>query len=98
MAYQHELQFVFSNPLNAEEVKWTDEEIGQLRLYVLKRTLSSVKDGRTGLRSRTEAIEWMMDESNHPFSYVTCCIDAGFNPYTLRDLVIDSIKRNNKGR
>jgi len=93
MAYQYELHLIFSTSLDDEKVKWTDEKIGQLRLYVLKKTLASIKDGRTSLHIRTEAIEWLMDDSIQPFSYFTCCIEAGLNPQILRDLIVGSIKR-----
>ncbi|MFC1381321.1 MAG: hypothetical protein G8D84_21685 [gamma proteobacterium symbiont of Clathrolucina costata] len=93
-AQQYELPLAPPSPPD-EEVEWTDWEIEQLRLYVLKKTLSLFHDRRNCLKARTEALDWLMDDSIHPFSYVVCCEVAGVDPDTMRAMVVDAIKRNN---
>ena len=91
MANQFELPFVFEPP--DDEINWEDEDIEGLRKYVLKKTLSSLRSGKGSLKTRTECLEWLMDDSVTPFSYVVCCDAMDLDPYTLRDMTIDTLRR-----
>lgn len=92
MAYQYELPFVFDPP--NEGSIWTDDDIELLRIYVLRKTISSLTDGRVCLITRTDSLEWMMDNSIHPFSYLVCCEAMEVNPIMLREMVVEILKRN----
>lgn len=92
MAYQYELPLVFEPP--DEESRWTDDDIERLRIYVFRKTLASLTDGRVCLKVRTESLEWLMDNSIHPFSYLVCCEAMDENPIKLREMVVEILKRN----
>jgi hypothetical protein len=92
MAIQYEqLSFVFEPP--EEDVDWTDELVEQLQAYVLKKSLSLLGDGRVCLKTRTECLDWLLDDSIHPFSFHVCCYAMDVNPLTLREKTIGFIKR-----
>lgn len=92
MAIQYEqLSFVFEPP--EDDVDWTEEDVEQLQIYVLKKTLSSLQDGRVCLVTRTECLDWLLDDSIHPFSFRICCYAMNVNPIAIRDMTIDLIKR-----
>lgn len=51
---------------------WTDEEIIELRCFMLLRHFKYILDGRNGSKSVTEAWDWIMDDSIAPFSFSVC--------------------------
>lgn len=91
-------QFIF--PVNVDHqspvINWTDEDIARIRIGVLKKTLSIFSDGRSCLRARTEALEWLMDDSIHPFSFPICCEAIELDAVSLRDKVLEMLKRSKK--
>lgn len=91
MTYQLELPFVIESP--DEESSWTDDEVERLRIYVLKKSLSSLIDGRVCLKARTESLVWLMDNSIHPFSFLVCCEAMDVNSIKLREMVVEILKR-----
>jgi len=91
MVYQYELQLEIVVPSEISE--WTDEGIDELRVSLLEKMLASVDDKRVNLKTRTENVEWILDDSIHPFSFLVCCEAAGVNPYKLREKLIDNINR-----
>ena len=90
--YQHELLLLLDNN-DDEDYVWTDEGIEQLRIFVLKKTLSSLHDGRACLKARTESLDWLLADTIHPFSFLVCCECMGLDPDKLREMVVDSLKR-----
>jgi len=92
MSYQYELPLVLE--VSEEVFIWTEKDVEQLRMYVLTKTLSSLTDGRACLKVRTESLDWLMDEAIHPFSFRVCCESMDVNPEVLRELVVETIKRN----
>lgn len=86
-----QLSFVFDPP--EDEVDWTDEDVEQLKIYVWKKSISSLKDRRVCLRTRTECLDWLLDDSIHPFSFRSCCNAVNVNPAAIRDKMIEIIKR-----
>jgi len=92
MAFQYELPFFFEDPI--EEVdEWSDEEILELRSYLLHKTLSILEDGRSCLSVRTESLYWLMSDVIHPFSFRVCCEAEGVDPDRMREGVIHLMKQ-----
>lgn len=94
------MSYQFRLPVNVDHqgsvINWTDEDIARLRRGVLKKTLSIFSDGRSCLRARTEALEWLMDDSIHPFSFRICCESIEVDAVSLRDKVLEMLKRRKK--
>lgn len=94
------MSYQFNLPVNVVHqgsvINWTDEDIVRLRKGVLKKTLSLLADGRSCLRARTEALEWLMDDSIHPFSFRICCEAIEVDAVSLRDKVLKMLKRSKK--
>ncbi len=63
---------------------WTDEEILKVQEGMLIQALDEIRDGRKSDRMRKEAIEWLMRESDEPFSADICALNCGYNINTLR--------------
>ena len=104
MAYQLELPLFFDEehyednalekgPCLDDVIEWTDEDIDMLRAFVFEKTLYPLQDSRASLAARTDSVEWLMDDSMHPFSYIVCCGVMGVDPYEFRELVVRSIKQ-----
>lgn len=75
---------------------WVDEDIEELRQFVLHKTIDVILDGRSSLDVRTEAVEWILDESIHPFSFDVCCrFGVHVDPEIFRRLVLRHIQKVN---
>jgi hypothetical protein len=63
--------------------EWTDDDISNIREYMLKRHIEFVLDGRCGKETVQEAWDWIMSEETHPFSFSACvqdmAIEMGFS-------------------
>lgn len=99
MQYQIEIDFLsFEQDVSTckvvDEEPWTDDELYNLRIYLLKKSLSLFSDGRANIKARTDALYWMQSPSKHPFSFYTCCHVAGADPEETKDLVVDIFKRD----
>jgi len=92
MAIQYELPLFFYDDFDEVE-DWSDEEIMGLRSYLLHKTLSILEDGRSCIFVRTESLDWLLDDSIHPFSFRVCCEIEGVNPDLMREGVIGLIKQ-----
>lgn len=63
---------------------WLDEEIEDLQESMLIQAMKEVRDKRKSLQMRTEAFNWFMEDSNHPFSSNCCASNNGYDIHFLR--------------
>lgn len=56
---------------------WTEEEIIRVQEGMLILALNEINDGRKSVTMRKEAIEWLMLESDEPFSADVCAKNCG---------------------
>ena len=97
---REEFQFDFfihqkpaSKVLLFEPIKWTDDEMDTLRDRLLEKSLADLVKGRKyrGVSYYQEVLDWVMSDSEHPFSFNVCCTQAGFYPHLVREAVLDQI-------
>ncbi|EGR0468615.1 hypothetical protein BC355_17630 [Vibrio cholerae] len=81
-----QLLLFFDNIDSDTEFKgvWTDQEIIQIQEFMLFEALNEIRDGRKSEAMRTEAINWLMHESDEPFSADVCAANCGYDITTLR--------------
>ncbi|ECU8224415.1 TPA: topoisomerase II [Salmonella enterica] len=79
-------------PLESKS-EWTDDEIRQLRDELLWHSLRILADGRAGSEIKQETMDWVMSDDVHPFSFVLCCNEAGYDPSGIRDGVESILNR-----
>lgn len=75
------------------KVEWDESAITDLREGLLCNTLRSLVDGRTGVATKDESMAWLMSNDIDPFSFVVCCSELGYNPETLREQTLFTLKR-----
>ncbi len=63
---------------------WTESEIVMMQEGMLIQALNEINDGRKSSTMRKEAIEWLMNESDEPFSTDICALSCGYDINTLR--------------
>ncbi len=91
-----------TRPANAAapcDQQWSDEAISSLREAVLMDTLRNLTDGRA-TTAKAEALEWMLSDDIHPFSFRVCASEMGMDYEEIRIRVlrmIDSIERKLAG-
>ncbi|BBM67875.1 hypothetical protein VA249_45210 (plasmid) [Vibrio alfacsensis] len=80
-----QLSFILEQPSNTEfHGSWTDSEIVIMQEGMLIEALKEINDGRKSEKMRQEAIEWLMHESEEPFSADVCASNCGYDITTLR--------------
>lgn len=57
--------------LDAPE-NWTDEDIAEMRIFMLFRHLRFILDGRNGSQMIDEIWDWILDDHVLPFSFSVC--------------------------
>lgn len=78
---------------------WTTEDVAELRSKIFKVSLHRLFDGRESPESRAEALRWLLDDQDTPFSAARCCEAAGAergvrpNIDALRELVLEKLRR-----
>lgn len=83
------------NDAKTNTFKWSDDAISNIRERLLMSTLGSLTDGRA-VSAKTEAMEWMLSNEIHPFSFRVCADDMGMSYIEIRDRVlcmIDTLER-----
>ncbi|HFU9990326.1 TPA: hypothetical protein ACH7RP_003925 [Escherichia coli] len=86
------LFFLDEEPKTAEVIpfepkpEWTDDEVRQLRDGLLWHSLRVLADGRAGSEIKQETMAWVMSDEVHPFSFVVCCDEAGYDPSGVRTM------------
>ena len=82
-----------------ENEKWTGTDIEEARSKLLKISLKQLFDGRESPASRAEALRWLLDDQDAPFSAARCCEAAGrerglqTNIQDLRETVLYKLER-----
>ncbi len=78
---------------------WTAEEINEMRAGLLKVSVEQLFDGRESPDSRAEALRWLLDDQDAPFSAARCCEAFGdergvrANIAAFRERVLDRLRR-----
>lgn len=84
--------FKMQAPTNSTE-KWTESDIEELQIGMIKSALVDVRDRRKSIKMRREAYDWLMsDDTQEPLSYVNCCRSIGLDDAVLRDLFLRLIQ------
>lgn len=77
-------------------IDWSDKAVSDLREGVLHHSLRVLADGRVGKVAKVEAMNWMMSDEIHPFSFVVCCSEFGYVPAEVRERTLDMLARLEK--
>lgn len=77
-------------------IEWSAEELRTLQDHLLSSSFAIFADSRTTEESRQEIIEWVLDDSKFPFSFITCCSSMGLNHEDLREKFLHLLKKLNK--
>lgn len=72
---------------------WTDEEIIQVQEGMLLEALNEIRDGRKSEAMRKEAIDWLMNESDEPFSADICAQNCGYDIGNLRAYLSQIVRK-----
>lgn len=78
-------------------VKWSEKNITDLREGILWDTLRTLADGRAGQTAKDDALEWLLSDDTHPFSYKVCCIEFGYEHTKLREQTLALLARLKRG-
>ena len=76
--------------------EWTEKDVQAVREGLLDETLHEIVDGRAGKKSAQDHWEWVMSDSNHPFSFRVCAKAAGCDPDELRSGFVSFVRRLEK--
>lgn len=68
--------------------EWTDDEVADLRLYVLRVSTHVLLDLRASAKSRKESIDWIFSDDEGPFSFRTCVAAEGGDWRNFRDELV----------
>lgn len=85
-----------TNHAKKNTYKWSDEAVSHIREYLLMSTLKILTDGRSAT-TRSEAMEWMLSDKPHPFSFCVCATDMGMDYTKIRSRVlymIETLEKN----
>ena len=74
--------------------EWTDDEIADLRLYVLHDAARVLLDLRASAKRRQESIDWIFNDEEGPFSFRTCVAAEGCDWLQFREEVVLLCERN----
>jgi len=75
--------------------EWTDDEVADLRLYVLHDAARVLLDLRASAKRRQESIDWIFSDDEGPFSFRTCVTAEGGNWLEFRDEIVLLCERHN---
>ncbi|MGD9700391.1 hypothetical protein [Acinetobacter sp.] len=77
-------------------IEWSADQLRTLQDHLLSSSFSIFADIRTTADSRSEILDWVLDESKFPFSYLTCCSSMGLNHEELREKFLQILKKLEK--
>ena len=66
----------------------TDDYIEWLRAYLLKITLRQIVHPQVSDSTWRDALDWVLADDGHPFSFKVCCTAAGTDFELIRDEVV----------
>lgn len=72
---------------------WTDDDILLLMDGVMTYSLNQLNDSRSSEEGYQEALEWIMSDELHPFSFLVCAHALGYDPFGLRDATLAIVKQ-----
>lgn len=75
---------------------WNEDEMLQLREYVLMRSLATISTDLHSLDTEQDVLDWVHSDSIHPFSFRVCCEAACLDPDELREAVDYTMSRHSK--
>lgn len=75
-------------------IEWTDIGITKLREGILWQSLRVLADGRAGGEAKQDAVDWLMSDDMHPFSFAYCCAELDYDMVSLREKTLEVVKRN----
>lgn len=75
--------------------EWTDDEVADLRLYVLHDAARVLLDLRASAKRKQESVEWIFSDEEGPFSFKTCVAAEGGDWREFRDEIVSLCQRHN---
>lgn len=73
--------------------EWTEEEIQDLRLYVLYDATRVLADLRASEKRKQESIDWIFSDDEGPFSFRTCVTAEGGDWRQFREDLVNHCAR-----
>lgn len=77
-------------------IEWSADQLRTLQDHLLSSSFSIFADIRTTADSRSEILDWVLDESKFPFSFITCCSSMGLIHEELREKFLQILKKLEK--
>ncbi len=74
----------------------TDDYVDWLRGYLLKHTLRQLLHRQVNEANRREAMNWLMSDEEHPFSFKVCCVAYDSDHLEVRDGVLSLLRKHIK--
>lgn len=75
---------------------WTHSGISELKEKLMIESIRGVLDKRCAKTTWQDTHAWLVDDSAHPFSFITICKDVlGIDPDRYRDAIFDLIRSRN---
>lgn len=74
----------------------TDDYVDWLRGYLLKHTLRQLLHRQVSEANRQEALNWLMSDEEHPFSFKVCCVAYDSDHIEVRDGVLSLLRKHLK--
>lgn len=72
---------------------WTDEDVYELQIGMIKSAINDVRDGRKSKLMQREAKRWLLeDDYVHPLSFCNCCRSVGLDAELLRSMLSRLLK------
>lgn len=74
-------------------IEWSAEELRTLQDNLLSSSFAIFADSRTTNESRQEILDWVLEDSKYPFSFITCCSSMGLMYQDLREKFLHLLKK-----
>ncbi len=78
----------------SEEI--TDDYVDWLRDYLLKLTLRQILHPQVSDANWREAVDWLLSDENHPFSFKACCNASGADHEDVREGTLHIMRKHMK--
>lgn len=79
-----------------EPEEWTDQEIKNLRIWLLKRTIKQIADRRGSKKAAQESWNWISSDEIGPFSFRVCSEAFDLDWRVLRTALVFLYQRMNR--
>lgn len=74
----------------------TDDYVEWLREYLLKITLRQITHSQVSAQNRQEAMDWLLSDEIHPFSFRVCCEALLCDFEDVRDATLAIVAKHRK--